>query len=85
MAYLHYLVIFVIQVILYVLVTLDINFTRDKKTFRALATAGMISIVLLGNTLFAINAWEKNDFLVVLFYVSGAIVGMFIGLKMRPK
>lgn len=81
--FLKYILILFSQILFYILITLDINLTRDKSKVKAVINTGFISGLILFNMYFAVDAIKNNDYFLVFCYIVGAIFGKIIGMSLR--
>lgn len=77
-----YLLIFLSQVAFNVLKVLEIRFTYENNVGRLILNSVFINLVALLSVYYSIELLlEKRDYLVILFYISGSVLGKYLGLR----
>lgn len=79
--------VFVFQVLFNIFKVLEIRFTLQHNVRKLLVNSVWINLVSLGSTFFSIDQLLKGNFLVIIFYIAGSVVGKYIGmnLEITPK
>jgi len=81
------LLVFTFQVLFNIFKVLEIRFTLQHNVRKLLINSVWINLVSLGSTFFSIDQLLKGNFLVIIFYIAGSVVGKYIGmnLEITPK
>lgn len=81
------LLVFAFQVLFNIFKVLEIRFTLQHNVRKLLINSVWINLVSLGSTFFSIDQLLKGNFLVIIFYIAGSVVGKYIGmnLEITPK
>jgi len=75
-----YLIIFILQVLFNIGKVFEIKLTYESKTNALLLNSIFINMVSLGSVYYSIDNLLKGDFWIVFFYVTGSVVGKWIGM-----
>lgn len=81
----NYLLLFIIQAVFHILITFDINFTRDRNIPAAVLNVGGISIIMVVNMYFLFNSFKEADFIMMACYVISSMLGKFLGIYIKNK
>lgn len=81
------LLVFVFQVLFNIFKVLEIRFTLQHNVRKLLVNSVWINLVSLGSVFFSVDQLLKGNFLVIIFYISGSVIGKYIGmnLEITPK
>jgi predicted permease len=81
------LLVFTFQVLFNIFKVLEIRFTLQHNVRKLLINSVWINLVSLGSTFVSIDQLLKGNFLVIIFYIAGSVVGKYIGmnLEITPK
>lgn len=81
------LLVFIFQVLFNIFKVLEIRFTLQHNVRKLLINSVWINLVSLGSTFVSIDQLLKGNFLVIIFYIAGSVVGKYIGmnLEITPK
>jgi hypothetical protein len=81
------LLVFAFQVLFNIFKVLEIRFTLQHNVRKLLINSVWINLVSLGSTFVSIDQLLKGNFLVIIFYIAGSVVGKYIGmnLEITPK
>ena len=81
------LFVFTFQVLFNIFKVLEIRFTLQHNVRKLLINSVWINLVSLGSTFVSIDQLLKGNFLVIIFYIAGSVVGKYIGmnLEITPK
>jgi hypothetical protein len=77
------LLIFLAQVLFNIFKVLEIRYTLQHNVPRLLLNSVWINLASLGSTFFSIDGLLKGNFLIILFYIAGSVVGKYIGMKIE--
>jgi hypothetical protein len=81
------LLVFTFQVLFNIFKVLEIRFTLQHNVRKLLINSVWINLVSLCSTFVSIDQLLKGNFLVIIFYIAGSVVGKYIGmnLEITPK
>ena len=77
------LLIFTAQVLFNIFKVLEIRYTLQHNVTRLLFNSVWINLVALASTFYSIDGLLKGNFFIILFYISGSVVGKYIGMKIE--
>jgi NADH:ubiquinone oxidoreductase subunit K len=77
------LLIFIAQVLFNIFKVLEIRYTLQHNVTRLLFNSVWINLVALASTFYSIDGLLKGNFFIILFYISGSVVGKYIGMKIE--
>jgi len=79
--------VFIFQVLFNIFKVLEIRFTLQHNVRKLLVNSVWINLMALGSTFFSVDELLKGNFWVIIFYISGSVVGKYIGmnLEITPK
>ena len=77
------LLVFTFQVLFNIFKVLEIRFTLQHNVRKLLINSVWINLVSLGSTFFSIDQLLKGNFLVIIFYIAGSVVGKYIGMNLE--
>ena len=76
-----YLIVFCSQLAFNILKVLEIKYTYEKKVKSLLINSVLINLVSLLGVYYSLDALMNDDFLVIIFYLLGSVLGKYIGMK----
>jgi len=77
------LLIFIAQVLFNIFKVLEIRYTLQHNVTRLLFNSVWINLVALASTFYSIDGLLKGNFVIILFYISGSVVGKYIGMQIE--
>ena len=77
------LLIFIAQVLFNIFKVLEIRYTLQHNVTRLLFNSIWINLVALASTFYSIDGLLKGNFVIILFYISGSVVGKYIGMQIE--
>ena len=79
--------VFIFQVLFNIFKVLEMRFTLQHNVRKLLVNSVWINLMALGSTFFSVDELLKGNFWVIIFYISGSVVGKYIGmnLEITPK
>ncbi len=77
------LLIFSAQVLFNIFKVLEIRYTLQHNVTRLLFNSVWINLVALASTFFSIDGLLKGNFVIILFYIAGSVVGKYIGMNIE--
>ena len=77
------LLIFTAQVLFNIFKVLEIRYTLQHNVTRLLFNSVWINLVALASTFYSIDGLLKGNFVIILFYISGSVVGKYIGMQIE--
>lgn len=78
---LSYLLVFSSQVAFNIFKVLEIRYTYENKLNRLLINSIFINLVSLVGIYYSLDALLNKNFIVILFYLGGSVLGKYIGMK----
>lgn len=80
------ILIFLSQAIFNILRVLEIRYTYQNKVSKLLINTVFINLVSLLSVYFSLDGLINGNWVVILFYISGSVVGKWVGMKLNnPK
>lgn len=79
----HAIAVFVAQIIFNVLKVLEIKYTYQNKINLLMMNSIWIGLVGLLSTYYAIDDLLKGNIIIVFFYISGSVIGKWVGMKIK--
>lgn len=76
-----YLIVFCSQLTFNIFKVLEIKYTYEKKVKSLLINSVLINLVSLLGVYYSLDALMNDDFLVIIFYLLGSVLGKYIGMK----
>lgn len=73
--------VFIFQVLFNIFKVLEIRYTLHHQVRQLLMNSIWINLVSLASTFYSIDALLKGNFVVIIFYIAGSVVGKYIGMK----
>lgn len=78
-----YISVFIFQVLFNIFKVLEIRYTLHHQVSKLLINSVWINLVALVSTFYSIDALLKGNFIVIIFYIAGSVVGKYIGMKIE--
>lgn len=75
--------VFIAQVLFNIFKVLEIRYTLEHNVPKLLLNSVWINLVALASTFYSLDALFKGNFLVILFYISGSVIGKYLGMKIE--
>jgi hypothetical protein len=75
------LIVLFAQTLYNILKVLEIKYTYQNKIPALLLNSIWINLVALASTYYAIDDLLKGKFTIVIFYISGSVLGKYLGMK----
>jgi hypothetical protein len=75
-----YLLVFIFQIFFNIFKTLEIKYTYEHKVNALLLNSVWINLVSLGSTYFALDGLVAGQWLVLVFYIAGSIIGKWFAM-----
>ena len=75
-----YILIFISQIFFNVFKSLEIKFTYENKLIPLLFNTVLINMVGLATTYFSIEGLRNGDYLIVIVYISGSVLGKWFAM-----
>jgi hypothetical protein len=76
------LIVFFCQTLFNIFKVLEIKYTYQNQVGKLLLNSVWINVVSLASVYFSIETLMKGEFWIVIFYISGSIIGKWIGMKL---
>jgi len=73
--------VFIFQVLFNIFKVLEIRYTLHHQVHQLLINSIWINLVSLASTFYSIDALLKGNFTIIIFYITGSVVGKYIGMK----
>jgi len=73
--------VFIFQVLFNIFKVLEIRHTLHHQVRQLLINSIWINLVSLASTFYSIDALLKGNFTIIIFYITGSVVGKYIGMK----
>lgn len=80
-----YIFVFVFQVLFNIFKVLEIRYTLHHQLRKLLVNSIYINLVSLGAMFYSLEALLKGNFIVIIFYIAGSVVGKYIGMGIDVK
>lgn len=77
--------VFFFQVLFNIFKVLEIRYTLEKQVRKLMVNSVYINLVSLGSTFFSIDQLLKGNFLVIVFYIAGSIIGKYVGMNIETE
>jgi len=77
------IIVLIAQTLFNIFKVLEIKYTYQNKINKLLINSVYINLVGLLSTYYAIDDLLKGNVIVVLFYISGSILGKWLGMKVK--
>lgn len=75
-----YLLVLFFQILFNVFKVLEIRFTFENQLKRLLINSVLINLVSLASVYYSLERLFQNDWVVILFYISGSVIGKWIAM-----
>jgi hypothetical protein len=75
-----YILVFIFQFFFNIFKTLEIKYTYEHKVNALLVNSVWINLVSLGSTYFALDGLIAGQWLVLVFYIAGSVVGKWFAM-----
>ncbi len=76
----NYLLILFFQIMFNIFKVMEIKFTYENKIKSLLVNSVWINLMALGSTYYSLDGLFKGDYLGILFYIIGSIVGKWFAM-----
>lgn len=77
--------VFTFQVLFNIFKVLEIRYTFEKQVRKLMINSVYINLVSLGSTFFSIDQLLKGNFLVIVFYIAGSVLGKWVGMNIETE
>ena len=81
----NYLLILLFQIMFNIFKVMEIKFTYENNIKSLLVNSFWISLVSLGATYYSLDGLFKGDYLGVVFYIAGSIIGKWFAMVHYEK
>jgi len=85
LSYLVLFWVFFFQVLFNIFKVLEIRYTFEKQVKKLMLNSVYINLVSLGSTFFSIDQLLKGNFLVIIFYIAGSVIGKWVGMNIETE
>lgn len=85
LSYLVLFWVFFFQVLFNIFKVLEIRYTFEKQVRKLMLNSVYINLVSLGSTFFSIDQLLKGNFLVIVFYIAGSVIGKWVGMNIETE
>jgi hypothetical protein len=75
-----YLLVLFFQILFNIFKVLEIRFTYENQLKRLLINSVLINLVSLASVYYSLERLFQNDWLVIVFYISGSVIGKWIAM-----
>jgi hypothetical protein len=75
--------VFFFQVLFNIFKVLEIRYTLEKQVGKLMVNSVYIGLVSLGSMFFSIEQMLQGNFLVIVFYIGGSVVGKWVGMNIE--
>ena len=76
----NYLLILFFQVMFNIFKVMEIKFTYENKIKSLLINSVWINLMALGSTYYSLDGLFKGDYLGIIFYIAGSIIGKWFAM-----
>lgn len=76
-----YFLILLFQILFNIFKVLEIKYTYENRLKLLLVNSVFINLVSLASIYYSIGELLRGDFLVILFYISGSVIGKWIAME----
>jgi hypothetical protein len=76
------IVVLVAQTLYNIFKVLEIKYTYQNKVGALLLNSVWINLISLVSTYYAIDDLLKGNFLIVIFYIAGSVLGKYLGMQL---
>lgn len=77
--------VFFLQVLFNIFKVLEIRYTYEKQVAKLMINSVYINLVSLGSMFFSIDQLLKGNFLVIVFYIAGSVIGKWAGMNIETE
>jgi len=77
------LLIFSAQVLFNIFKVLEIRYTLEHNIRKLLFNSVWINLAALSSTFFAVEGLLNGNFVLIMFYIAGSVVGKYIGMNIE--
>lgn len=78
-----YISVLLAQFLFNVFKVLEIRYTLQHNVPKLLLNSVWINLVSLASTFYSLDALFKGDWLIILFYISGSVLGKYMGMQIK--
>lgn len=78
-----YVSVLLAQFLFNVFKVLEIRYTLQHNVSKLLLNSVWINLVSLASTFYSLDALFKGDWLIILFYISGSVIGKYMGMQIK--
>lgn len=75
--------VFILQVLINILRVLEIRYTLEHNVPKLLFNTIWINMVWLASTFMSIDALFKGNFLVIVMFLAGSVLGKYLGMNIE--
>ena len=75
--------VFILQVLINILRVLEIRYTLEHNIPKLLFNTVWINMVWLASTFMSIDALLKGNFLVIVMFLAGSVLGKYLGMNIE--
>ena len=76
----NYLLILFFQIMFNIFKVMEIKFTYENKIKSLLVNSVWINLMALGSTYYSLDGLFKGDYLGIIFYIAGSIIGKWFAM-----
>lgn len=76
------LIVLTSQILYNIFKVLEIKYTYQNKVGALLINSVWINLVSLISTYYAIDDLLKGNFIIIIFYIIGSVIGKYLGMKL---
>lgn len=80
-----YVSVCIAQILFNIFKVLEIRYTLEHDIRKVLINSVWINLVSLIVMYYSLDALFKGNFLVILFYITGSVLGKYLGMKIEVK
>lgn len=80
-----YVSVCIAQILFNIFKVLEIRYTLEHDIRKVLLNSVWINLVSLTVMYYSLDALFKGNFLVILFYITGSVLGKYLGMKIEVK
>lgn len=78
-----YFLVFISQLAFNIFKVLEIKYTYENKVSHLLLNSVLINLVSLIGVYYSLNSLLQGDFIIIFFYLTGSVIGKYLGMKMN--
>lgn len=75
-----YLLVLFFQILFNIFKVLEIRFTYENQLKKLLINSVLINLVSLASVYYSLERLFQNDWVVIIFYISGSVIGKWIAM-----